>query len=85
MNSIDAWTDYPFHVSDAAGEIAPIRKIKVTAYDGNKYCRITFQNKQYDGVKSGYIYKARGRIGCVPAYRHYELEEFFHHSKGDKT
>jgi len=68
-----AWTDYPFiSIGDNAGEIAPIRKIKVISYDGDKYCRIVVDGREEE-IKSGYIYQKHGRIGEVPAITRRQL------------
>ena len=62
-----AYTDYPFKVlGDTPGAIAPIRKIKVLSYDGDKYCMIKVDG-HYEEIKSGYIYLQPGRAGEVPS------------------
>jgi hypothetical protein len=60
-----AYTDYPFKVlGDTPGAIAPIRKIKVLAYDRDKYCMIKVDG-YYEEIKAGYIYLQPGRAGDV--------------------
>lgn len=49
-----AWTDYPIKKNEE-GKPARIRKISITAYDGDKYCTVRYKNKKYK-IKSGYIY-----------------------------
>lgn len=50
------YTDYPFaELGDEAYKKAPIRKIRIISYDGNKYCKIKVKNRILE-VKSGYIY-----------------------------
>lgn len=68
-----AWTDYPFTwLGDTAGEISPVREIKVLSYDGNKYCRIMVNGGE-DEIKSGYIYQSEGRYGEVPCLTREQL------------
>ena len=60
-----AWTDYPFtNLGDIAGEMAPIRPIKVISYDRNKYCKIEVCGI-FEEIKCGYIYARPGRLGTV--------------------
>jgi hypothetical protein len=63
---MQAWTDYPFvSLGDVSGELAPVRKVRVVSWDGDKYCKIVVEGKEEE-VKAGYLYSARGRIGEVP-------------------
>lgn len=65
--SIKAYTDYPFEIlGDTPGKLAPIRKIKVLAYDRNKYCKIRIYEIYFE-IKTGYIYIQPGRAGEVPS------------------
>lgn len=50
----EAWTDYPLYPKEER-KTAPIRKIMVMSYDGNKYCVIKYKTKKQE-IKSGYIY-----------------------------
>lgn len=64
---IEAWTDFPFvSLGDIPFARAPIRKVKVHAYDGSLYCEIEVTG-QTEWVKSGYLYTSEGRLGEVPA------------------
>ena len=61
------WTDYPFtKLGDRSGELAPIRKIEVLAYDRSKYCKIRVMGIEEE-IKSGYIYTKPGRVTKVPS------------------
>lgn len=61
-----AWTDYPFTwLGDISGQLAPVREIEVLSYDGDKYCRVSVENK-VDEIKAGYVYQQEGRYGEVP-------------------
>jgi hypothetical protein len=70
VDKITGWTDYPIvEFGDIAGQRAPIRRVRVTGYDGNKYATV----EVYDGkggvaltsFKAGYIYGKPGRSGQV--------------------
>ena len=64
-HSLKAFTDYPFAwMGDVEGEIAPVRECTVHSYDGDKYCKITVEGVSTE-VKSGYLYKTKGRFGKV--------------------
>lgn len=63
---IEAWTDYPFSfLGDELNQLAPVRKIIVLDYDGDKYVNIIVDG-YYDRIKSGYVYSRPGRYGEVP-------------------
>lgn len=63
---MEAWTDYPFtRLGDAPNTIAPVRKITVKSYDGDKYCRVKV-GRLSEEIKAGYIYQQPGRLGEVP-------------------
>lgn len=63
--SIRAYTDYPIErLGDIPHQLAPIRKVKVLSYDGDKYCIIKVKG-HYEEIKSGYIYMQPGRAGEV--------------------
>lgn len=55
---ITGWTDYPFvELGDIAGKPAPIRKIKVLSYDGDKRCKILLVTENVESeIKAGYVY-----------------------------
>ena len=67
-----AWTDMPLcrstqvwgPVLDPPDKLAPIRKVKVLSYDGNKYAQIQFLDGIYE-IKVGYLYSEPGRCGEV--------------------
>ena len=62
-----AWTDYPFtNLGDKPNQIAPMREIEVLSYDGDKYCRVKWAGVFEEEIKSGYLYKEKGRLGEVP-------------------
>lgn len=51
-----AYTDYPFtFLGDKEGEKAPVRKIKIVAYDGNKYVTAIVGDTVTE-IKRGFIY-----------------------------
>ncbi len=66
-----AYTDYPLFLYEY-GFPAPVRKVTIINYDGNKYCRIIFDGVQYE-VKKGYLWRTRRRV----AYKHSTLERHF--------
>jgi len=60
------YTDYPFTaLGDPANLAAPLRRVRILSYDGNKYCEVLVEyvNKEgatlqhYDSIKAGYIYR----------------------------
>lgn len=67
--SLTAYTDYPIErLGDTPGQLAPIRKIKVIAYDGDKYCIVkVIADNHHDEIKAGYIYSKPGRVGHTPS------------------
>lgn len=79
--TLQAWTDYPFiELGDTPNQKAPVRRIRVLSYDGDKYCKIDVEGKYLTEqkyttiikeqllteIKSGYIYQSPGRYGEVP-------------------
>jgi hypothetical protein len=63
---IEAWTDYPFvSLGDIPYEEAPIRKVRINAFDGSLYCEIEVEKKT-EWIKSGYLYTEEGRLGTAP-------------------
>ena len=62
---MEAWTDYPFlALGDPPRQKAPIRKVTVVSYDGDKYCKVRVDGIT-ESVKAGYLYKTAGRIGTA--------------------
>lgn len=73
MNII-AWTDYPFiELGDEPGKEAPVRRIELISYDGDKYVRVRLPDGQESEIKAGYCYKQEGRLMGVPSFSHREL------------
>jgi len=69
-----AYTDAPIEeLGDISGEIAPIRECEILSYDEDKYCMILVEGVKLE-IKSGYIYKEKGRIGEVPCFLYRDLE-----------
>ena len=68
------WTDYPFRESDIPGREAPVRKVRVISYDGDKYVKIRWRGEIAD-IKFGYIYprSMRWRLGVRVNPRVYPL------------
>lgn len=62
--NITCWTDYPFEeLGDKAYEEAPIRRARVTSYDGDKYASIIVEGIELS-VKRFYLYRKPSRL-CV--------------------
>lgn len=61
---ITCWTDYPFtELGDESGKPAPIRHVNIISYDGNKYCKVSFENNgSVLEVKAGYLYSRPERM-----------------------
>lgn len=61
---ITGWTDYPFYeFGDQPGEEAPIRRVRVLSYDGNKYVKIAVDGFAFPvWIKAGYLYGKKGRL-----------------------
>lgn len=72
--NITCWTDYPFkELGDKPCEIAPIRRVRVMSYDGNKYAYTIVQDIE-TSVKCGYLYQQSGRYGTVAVINRRKLE-----------
>lgn len=57
------WTDYPItELGDKPYKKAPLRKVKLLSYDGNKYCRVKVESITKE-MKIGYLYTKRRRLG----------------------
>ena len=67
---MQAWTDYPIiEFGDVEGELAPIRRCKIVAYDGDKYAKVFIRDQSCavtKSIKGGYLYSKPGRHGDVP-------------------
>lgn len=73
---ITGWTDYPFtELGDADGKVAPVRRINVIEYDGDKYADIfVLGTGLLTSIKCGYIYSQPGRYGQVKVMDRRKLE-----------
>ena len=75
IRTVTGWTDYPFvALGDVPSRRAPIRKVLVIYYDGNKY--VGLRVKGIDSIveiKSGYVYRTPGRSGRVPALQTWRM------------
>ncbi len=68
------WTDYPIaSFGDPPGQRAPIREVKILAYDGAKYCRVLVGVVRVE-IKWGYIYTRRGRYDEVPSISRLQVQ-----------
>lgn len=56
-----AWTDYPLLRSEVGTGPAPIRRVRVLSWDGNKYAKIRWGQQEFT-LKVGYLYTAPGRV-----------------------
>lgn len=60
---MEGWTDYPLiELGDKPGEPAPIRKVKILSYDGDKYCKVNVGGHTFS-IKCGYLYRRESRYG----------------------
>jgi hypothetical protein len=71
------FTDYPFvRLGDEGGVEAPIRRIQLISYDGNKYVRVLLiDHNLYEDIKWGYIYTSSGKLGEVPVISFDEIKK----------
>lgn len=77
---LDVYTDYPLiKFGDIAGQPAPIRKGRLVCYDGNKYCKVIVNEKEFE-IKSGYLYREET---MKTQLRHKDLGAF--HKNAKKT
>lgn len=65
MKNNQWWTDCPLYTHEQ-GQKAPLRCIEVLAYDGDKYCKIKYNNEVFE-VKNCYIYPKKRRFRAVKA------------------
>lgn len=66
-----AYTNYPLYPTEH-GRSAKTRLVTIINYDGNKYCRIQFDDVEYE-VKKGYLWRTRRKV----SYKHSTLERHF--------
>ena len=82
---ITGWTDYPIvGLGDLDGQTAPIRRVKVIDYDGDKYATVEVYDSDGNvavttSFKAGYIYGKRGRNGQVKPINSDKLNVAFGH------
>ena len=76
---ITGFTDYPFtELGDEYGSRAPVRKVNVVDYDGDKYATVQFPETGHRlQVKIGYLYSHRGRLGQVKQINPRKIERNF--------
>ena len=71
------WTDYPMvALGDEPLKPAPIRRVRVLGYDGNKYANIQVLGTEvFDWIKCGYLYSQPGRMYAIRtvSYTHLTL------------
>jgi hypothetical protein len=74
--NVTCWTDYPFSLlGDASGKKAPIRRVAVLSYDGNKYALVQcLKTGVTQDLKAGYLYRHAGRLERVKAVNRRKLE-----------
>lgn len=80
LGIITGWTDYPIAtLGDIPNHPAPIRRVKVIGYDGDKYIDVEVLGEI--GVtaqfKRGYLYSQPGRLGQVKAVNGDKLAHAF--------
>jgi len=72
MNKLRAYTDCPItELGDAPNQAAPVRRVVLLSYDGDKYARVLVQGITKD-IKQRYLYESEGRHGevdCVATSR----------------
>ena len=59
------WTDYPFvELGDVPKQKAPVRKVTLISFDGNKHCDVLVEKPEVCtvSVKAGYLYTKPQRI-----------------------
>lgn len=59
------YTDYPFEeLGDIPNKEAPVRRVQLHSYDGNKYCKVGVDGCEYpQEVKAEYLYKKCSKNG----------------------
>ena len=70
------WTDYPFiELGDAPNQVAPIRRVKVLSYDGDKYAQVeAIGTGATSKIKAGYLYRQPARRGQTKVVNRRKLE-----------
>ena len=70
------WTDYPFiELGDAPNQVAPIRRVKVLSYDGDKYAWVeAIGTGAKSEIKAGYLYRQSARPGQAKVVNRRKLE-----------
>ena len=79
VRKFTCWTDYPFvQLGDVPFQQAPIRRVKILAYDFDKYVAVEpFGHPgQVFFVKTGYLYSQPGRYGHVRCVNRRKIERF---------
>lgn len=72
--NVSGWTDYPFtQLGDIPNTVAPIRKVEVLSYDGDKRAKIIVEGIKTE-IKAGYLYGQPGRFGQVKQINRRKLE-----------
>ena len=72
----ELWTDYPIiQLGDSGGKEAPVRKLNMIEYDGDKYALVEVCGLATE-IKIGYIYHKKGRCGEVPRLTHKEAMKY---------
>lgn len=60
VSKFTCWTDYPFtELGDVPNQSAPIRRVTVTGYDGDKYAKVEVVEGDKEAIteiKCGYLY-----------------------------
>lgn len=70
LHKVIGYTDYPIgYFGDVRGAPAPIRRVRVIAYDRDKYVEIVFLDEKrlpnypaFTTIKAGYVYRKPGRV-----------------------
>lgn len=74
---INCWTDYPIGaLGDAPYVKAPVRKVRVISWDGDKYCCVSVSDGEkevHTNFKRWYLYTQEGRNEEVPQISKEEL------------
>jgi hypothetical protein len=73
--NITGWTDYPIvELGDTPRLLAPMRRVKVIAYDGNKYVIVIEMKSGVEfQMKAGYLYQGPDKIYYTKyGYRFYK-------------
>lgn len=77
VSNFTCWTDYPIlALGDVPGVQAPVRRVRVLSYDGNKYATVAVMPDETirDSIKAGYLYSQPGRLNAVRQVNRRKLE-----------